>query len=45
MTVFGVYGKINKMIIEKKHSSYCIIEYEAPAMAQVALTEYQVGIN
>ena len=42
-SVFGGYGEISKIIIDKKHGSYCIIEYQTPAMAQIALTEYQAG--
>ena len=42
-TVFGSYGEIVKIIIDKKHGSYCIIEYKTPGMAQVALSEYQAG--
>ena len=42
-SVFSSYGEIVKIIIDKKHGSYCIIEYKTPGMAQVALSEYQAG--
>ena len=41
--VFSAYGEIAKIIVDKKHGSYCIIEYKTPSMAQVALSEYQAG--
>ena len=40
-TKFGAFGEITKLIIDKKHGSYCIIEYKTPAMAQIVLAEYQ----
>ena len=41
--MFSVYGDVSKLIVDKKHGSYCIVEYKAPAMAQVVLAEYAAG--
>ena len=41
MSLFGNYGEVKKIILDKSHGSYCIIEYSSPTMAQTALLEYQ----
>ena len=43
MEIFSKFGEVSKMVIDKNHAHFCIIEYKTPSMANAALSAFKLG--